>query len=340
MSTPELTWTDALDLDIRGIAWKDAEREHPFDRLPTSIKGHIPDGTHWLGMQSAGVYVEFRTAAQSLEVRWQLDEQGRHGQDPYMSLCGQHGVDLYGRDHAGVWRWAGARDPAGELQAQAAMNKTRLDGVEREYRVYLPLMARVLKLEIGSDAPLLPAAKAVQPPVVYYGTSIVHGAGVTRPGIGHAQRLGRALDVELINLGFCGSAKCEVAMAELLAKQPARLLLVDPLPNNDPAGIRERMPEFLRILGEAHPEIPILIPEERLFGDHAFQPVRGESVCAKNRALAEVIMERRAAGQTQLHPIPMDDYYGLEGSTDSNHPNDLGADQLFRTLLPVAQRYL
>ncbi len=75
----------------------------------------------------------------------------------------------------------------------ALNNRVRFDGFERRYRLYLPLRSRVLSCEISAsrngDATAVHAAKddTASPeapherPICYYGTSIVHGAGVDRP---------------------------------------------------------------------------------------------------------------------------------------------------------------
>jgi hypothetical protein len=330
----ELTWTDASGLRIGGLGWRGEERLRPFDRLPAALREAIPGPTWWLSQQSAGVFVDFRSAARTLAVRWEMAPADDLPRDPYMPRSGRAGVDLYGRDGHGKWQWVGAQEPFGDPQANGNLSKGPLDGVERDYRLYLPLLRQTLRVEIGADAPVQTAEADPRPPIIYYGTSIVHGAGVSRPGCGHAQRLEMALDAEILNLGFCGRAHCETSLAECIARQPARMVIVDPLPNNSPENLEERLLPFLEIVGKGHPDIPILLVEERLFGDAAFVPERGTYCNAKNRALHETIRQRRAAGQDNLHLVTMPDYYGPDGSTDANHPNDLGADRLFRRLLP------
>lgn len=332
--TEELRWTDACRLRIGGLGWCGEERLQRYDRLPAALREAIPGPTWWLSQQSAGVFVDFRSAARTLAARWEMTPVAAHGRDPYMALSGRSGVDLYGRDGHGKWQWVGAKEPFGDPNASGQLNKGPLDGVEREYRLYLPLLRQTLRVEIGADAPVVPGEADPRPPIVYYGTSIVHGAGVSRPGCGHAQRLEMALDAEILNLGFCGRAHCEASLAEAIARQQARMVIVDPLPNNSPENLEERLLPFLNIIGKGHPEIPIVLVEERLFGDAAFLPERGATCNAKNRALHEAIRQRRAAGQNNLHLVAMPDYYGPDGSTDANHPNDLGADRLFRRLLP------
>lgn len=336
----ELVWTDASELRVGGLGWLDETRQHPYDRFPADLKEQIPGTTWWLSQQSAGVFVDFHSAARTIAVRWEMPSKGDHQRDPYMALSGSSGMDLYGRDSRGQWQWVGTQLPFGDPLASGKLSKLPLDGVGRDYRLYLPLLRQTLKVEIGTDAPVSAVHPDTRPPIVYYGTSIVHGAGVSRPGCGHAQRLEMTLDCEFLNLGFCGNAFCERSIAEAIARQPARMLVIDPLPNNSAEVLPERLLPFLEILGRGHPDIPFLLVEERLFGDAAFMPQRGLACKAKNRALQEIILKRRAEGQRNLHLVPMGDYYGPEGSTDANHPNDLGADRLYRRLFPAIREQL
>ena len=55
-------------------------------------------------------------------------------------------------------------------------------------------------------------------PVVFYGTSITHGGCCSRPGLSFGNRVGRDLDVPVVNLGFSGSGVMEFEMSEHLAK--------------------------------------------------------------------------------------------------------------------------
>ena len=86
--------------------------------------------------------------------------------------------------------------------------------------MYLPLYNDVTELKIGIEpgsvirkAPDRPEEKAK--PIVFYGTSITQGGCASRCGMGHTALLGRWLDREVINLGFSGSGKMEVELAEL-----------------------------------------------------------------------------------------------------------------------------
>ena len=64
-----VTWTDARDLGIHGLAWADQARQHPYDRFPSALQEHISERLWQLSTWSAGVHIEFTTAATDLFAR-------------------------------------------------------------------------------------------------------------------------------------------------------------------------------------------------------------------------------------------------------------------------------
>ena len=153
----------------------------------------------------------------------------------------------------------------------------------------------------------------------------------------HAAQMARALDREVLNLGFCGRAWCEPVMAEALARIDPLLYLVDCLPNNSATELTERLPKFLQILRQARPHTPIMLVEDRLFGGAAFQPQRGNDQRCKNHTLHAIIDDLRQSGMQGLHLAAHPDWFGTDGdgTFDASHPNDLGAYRMAQALTPI-----
>lgn len=343
MSDPysNVVWHNALSLSMSGLGWRQEPREQPFDRFPAAMASQVSPELWRLACQPAGVYVEFSGSPRQLFARWHLSEALPQGEA--VNRLAQSGLDLYAKDAQGVWRWAGSRTPWNAPDCDGALVSGTLDGQERDYRVYLPISNRVDRVEIGSREPLGPLKRADErDPVVVYGTSIVHGAGVSRPGMPHVCQVGRMLDWELLNLGFCGRAWCEPVVAEALGRLRASLFVVDCLPNNGPEELETRLPVFLRILRGARPQIPILLVEDRQFGGARFQPERSPYRMAKNLVLARVVDGLRAEGVTGLHVATHPDWFGEDGdgTLDGSHPNDLGAWRMATALLPALHSVL
>jgi len=337
----DVTWYDIRDFGLPVLGWQEQEREQPFDRFPLAMKDRIQEGLWGLSNKPAGLYVDFRGAPKQLFARWNLTTP--LASDDKINRMPQAGLDLYARDGRGAWHWAGSRSPWNPPFCDGSLPYGDLDGAERDYRVYLPISTRVDQVLIGSKTPLSPVQHPDQrKPIAYYGSSIVHGAGVSRPGMPHACQLGRMLDRHLMNLGFAGRAWCEPAVAELLGQLDPALYLVDCVPNNSPEQLRERLPGFLRILRQARPHTPILLVEDRRFGGARFQPARMSEFQEKNRMQHLILEELKAEGLSGLHLASHPDWYGEdgEGTIDGSHPTDLGAWRMATALEPKVRALL
>lgn len=335
----EVFWRDVQELRVEGKGW--AEASEPFDRLPRRAEAEVRPEVWRLARQPAGLHVRFVTNSPELYARWELADE--MPESVYESPTGMAGLDCYGKGPDG-WRWVGATTPWKLPDPDGRFNSTTLDGEEREYMVYLPRAARIRALAIGikQGASFRPAPRRPGRPIAYYGTSIVHGACVSRPGMLHASILGRRLEREVINLGFAGNGRLEEPIARLLAELDPALYIVDCLPNVDPHTTRERLPKLVAILRAARPETPILLVGDRLFGDASFAPRRAEIQGEKNRAQRETVQRLQAEGVTGLHLLEPANPFGedFEGTIDGSHPTDLGAFRMAEALLPAVRALL
>ena len=336
----DVPWKDGLELGLRGLGWRDAERASPYDRFPLAMKDRITPNLWGLSQQSAGLYLEFTAATRDIFVRWKLDGAPNNGF--FDAPSGRSGVDLYGQDEAGRWWWVGTKEAWREPESDGKINRLPLDGQRRKYRLYLPLHRRLREVAVGCAEGVAPVAPPTTNPIVYYGTSIVHGVGVSRAGLAHAAWLGRALNREIINLGFSGSAFCETAVAEALGQLKTPLFIIDVLPNNAVEVMESRLTAFYRTLRAAQPDTLILFLGDRVYGDAAFCPERKAVFTAKNDLLQKLITTFRGSMPGPLELFFADSWYGIdnEGTTDASHPNDLGAARMARQLIPLVERLL
>ena len=147
-------WYEGSDLTIGGMAWRDEQRVMPYDRLPASLQPQISEALWGLGTHPAGVYIAWEGAATELYARWQLVEPLSDGDKA--NRMSQAGLDCYGRDHQGRWRWVGSRSPWQAPNCDGSLSYGPLDGVFREYRAYLPKHSRISGIQIGSRSELTP----------------------------------------------------------------------------------------------------------------------------------------------------------------------------------------
>jgi len=321
-----IAWHDVRNWGVEGKGWADTARY--FDRLPARAEGKVPGAVWSLSRHSAGMLVRFETDASTIHARYSL--LAANLAMPHMPATGVSGLDLYARDSSGRDRWlAVARPTAQQMTLELAASIDPLpDGKPRLYTVYLPLYNGVESLEIGvgPQATFQPLAPRAAPPMVFYGTSIMHGACASRPGMSITGILGRRLDRPAINLGFSGNGRMDPEVVELLAELAPCVYAIDCLPNMVAEQVAERTEPLVRRLREARPDTPILLVEDRTYTNAAFRQSSRERHSAARAELRKAYERLIATGIKQLYYLEGDALLGDDGeaATDGSHPSDLG----------------
>jgi hypothetical protein len=283
--------------------------------------------------------VRFKTDATSLHVHYKLSKELLAM--PHMPATGVSGVDLYARDDSGKWRWVMVTKPAAQ-EVQVEVIKGLAPG-SREYAAYLPLYNGVELLEIGVPKGfqfegLAPRSK----PVVFYGTSITHGACASRPGMVHTAILGRRLDMPVVNLGFSGNGRMDSAVGDFLGRIDASAFVIDCLPNMGPVDVTAKCVPLIHQLRAAKPSTPIILVEDRRFTNDWITPAKAKFHDDNHAALKEAWETLRKEGVPNLYYVSGDALYGTdsEGATDASHANDLGFMRQADIFEPVLRRAL
>ena len=312
-------WYDGQLLPIEGKAFGDTESY--YDRLPARAKATVPAPVWELSQNSAGLALRFVCDAESFKVRWAV-RCATLGM-PHMPATGMSGVDIYRRAPEG-WRFVANGRPAGitnEVSAALAPNA--------ECLVYLPLYNGTALVEIGipkgktiGTPPARPDGRAK--PVVIYGTSITQGGCASRPGMAFTAVAGRLADVPVVNLGFSGNGKMELALCDLIAEIDAAAYVLDCLWNMSDALVAERAEPFIRALRERRPGTPILLAEDC----NAFEQAP-TSKARLLRGIYDKLKAEDAARWQSLHYVEAKEMLGHdgEGTVDGCHPNDLGMER-------------
>lgn len=335
-----LLWYDVQLLTIEGQGWSDVKS--PYDRLPAKAEGKVRGAVWNLSRHSAGIAVRFVTDATTLHARWTLTSKNLAM--PHMAATGVSGVDLYVRDDAGKWRWLVCGRPSGQTNSVRLVSG--IPAGQRTYLMYLPLYNGVTSLEIGIPddntlAPAPPRPADRKKPIVFYGTSITHGACASRPGMVHTAILGRRFDRPVINLGFSGNGRMETEVAELMAEIDAAVFVIDCLPNITADTVLAQTKPCIDILRASHPGTPILLVEDRSYADSFLVTAKRERNETSRQALQKVYEALKAAGDENLYYLKGEHLLGddNEGTVDSSHPTDLGfmrqADAFAAVLAPL-----
>ena len=258
-----------------------------------------------------------------------------------MPATGVSGVDLYARDTDGKWKWVMVTKPASQdVKTQIIGGLT--PGL-REYAAYLPLYNGVESLEIG----VAPGSKFEglaprEKPIVFYGTSITHGASASRPGMVHTAILGRRLDMPVVNLGFSGNGRMDQAVGAFLGQIDASVFVIDCLPNMGPADVTAKCVPLVKQLRAAKPNTPIVLVEDRRFSNAWITPAKAKFHDDNHAALRAAYDSLLKDGVKNLSYIEGDHLYGDdgEGSTDASHANDLGFVRQSDIFEPVLRKAL
>ncbi|MCC6124150.1 MAG: SGNH/GDSL hydrolase family protein [Pirellulales bacterium] len=334
-----LDWHDVTKWGVEGRILPDQKRLHWFDRLPAQAEKTVTPAVWNLSRDSAGMMVRFKTDATAIGVHYKL---GKKQLDmPHMPASGVSGVDLYARDAEGKWKWVMVTKPDAQ-EVKAEIIKGLAPG-EREYAAYLPLYNGVEFLSIGVPkgsrfAGLPPREK----PLVFYGTSITHGACASRPGMVHTAILGRRFDMPVVNLGFSGNGKMDGAVGDFLTQIDAAAYVIDCLPNMGPAEVTAKCAPLVKQIRAARPDRPIVLVEDRRNTNSWILPARDKHHTENHAALKAAYTALQKEGVKNLYYIPGDNLYGndADGATDASHASDLGFMRQADAFEPVIRQAL
>jgi lysophospholipase L1-like esterase len=228
-------------------------------------------------------------------------------------------------------------------------------GPVREVTLNFPLYQGVKQVEIG----LAPNAQLFSPlpwrtdrRVIVYGTSITQGGCANRPGMSYPNILSRRLNAEVINLGFSGNGRAEPELAHLIAEitNPG-LYIIDceaNVPDEDP--LAELLDDFVRILRDTQPTVPILLLSSIRFAYEVLEDGTDVAAAARERKshrreIHRALVDRRRTDgdravffQDGAELLGDDDYE--ECTVDGVHPTDLGFLRMAKSLEPVCERLL
>lgn len=338
-SPPKLVWHDVSEWGVEGQGWPAEALEARYDRLPAKARGIVREPVWNLSRHSAGISFRFQTDATVIGIRYELGSANLG--KPHMPATGVSGIDLYATDSDGRWKWVDVTRPT---QVETTHVIDGLDPGFRPYLAYLPLYNSTVKIEVGvpDGARFEPIAPRPDNPVVFYGTSITHGACASRPGMTHPALLGRRLDRPVINLGFSGNGRMEPEVAALLAEIDAAVYVIDCLPNMTGPMVAERAEPFVRSLREARPDTPIILVEDRSFTNSWIFRSRRERHAENRASLIRAFDSLVSSGVRSLFYLEGDGLLGddTEGATDGSHPNDLGFFRQANAFEPVLKQAL
>ena len=306
------------------------EGDH-YVRIPTAIAKTVSEPVVNLNQYTSGGRIRFVTDSKQIAIHAVC-----YNRQPmsHMAFTGTTGFDVYAEvndnqqyfgtfkppvDCKGVFEGVVALPPEGKHTVQ--INMPLYNGV---YRVFVG---------IEKGATLEKAEPLLQPPVVYYGSSITQGGCASRPGCTYQAMLHRHFQTDYINLGFSGNARAETEIMEYIASLPMSAFVYDydhNAPNRD--HLRDTHQRGYRIIREKHPDIPIILMTRPKY-------YLNDVLLERNQIIRQTYENALAAGDKNIYFIdgrelllPEAREYSL---VDNTHPTDLGFFGMYSRLLPL-----
>lgn len=251
------TWLTADDPRFRleGFAFRNPGE--PFYRM--KISDALPPGVQAHARLTSGGTLCFRTDTARIRIRARVRVLNNAAD---IMTYGRIGFDLYRDGRFSALSRLNFDEVEFPVHTYTATLQTESDGAMHSYRLHFPLYAEVeaFGIALSDGAACEPEPLSADPrPIVLYGTSIEQGCCASRPGCAVGNLLSRRLGLPLLNFGFAGSGRGEPVVAQRLAEIPSpRIYVLAYDANVDPERLEQTLPEFCRILRDAHPETPIL----------------------------------------------------------------------------------
>ena len=300
---------------LRGAAWP-GTRSVPYPRADPRDRTRLPGDTWQMASIPVGVRLEIVGDAHAVDITYRTDTED----------LGYRG-DGAGRNFS-AWTTQGL---IGETPALLGEGTARVPLADDEPTlIYLPegMLPTVLEVA-GVDGGIAPAP--AQPRWVVYGDSVAEGWIASAPALAWPAIAGRKYDLDVVNLGYAGAARGEIASAEQVAALDADLITVCHGTNcwtrtpHSAALMRETVAAFLDIVRHDHPTTPLLVVSPVVRPDAEETPNRlGATLADLRTAMEDVVRTRIDAGDKQLRLVQGLELIGEEDLGDGIHPNDAG----------------
>lgn len=321
----ERDWFNPERWGVEGRAF--ADTENFYNRLPARAKGVVREAVWNLSRHSSGMSFRFKSDSPDLSIRYELEN--KRLAMAHMPATGVSGVDLYARDDEGQWRWVSVLKVANaKVDSMLIRNLIPAKSGLREFMIYLPLYNTVSNLSVGvkSNSKFETVAPRKTSPIVFYGTSIMHGACASRSGMSISAIVGRKLKRPTINLGFSGNGKMEAEVGRYLCELDPCTFAIDCLPNMQGPLVAQRCEPLVKQIRAARPNAPILLVEDRVNSSAWIRRGAEQHHESNRRALEDACQRLTRAGVSNLHYLGHGELLGNDGeaTTDGSHPSDLG----------------
>ena len=302
----------------------------PFIRVPKAVAEATSEGVAHIARMSTGGRIRFRTDSDYIVIHAELNFSQIAGNSSPVACSS---FDIYLKEN-GKQEFRGVYFPSqGEGKSYV---ESRLKFYNREMKdvtLYCPLNASLKDVYVGlrEGSELLAASPYKhEKPIVFYGSSIVHGGGL-RPSSPYTATVSRRLDSEYLNLGFGGNAKAEKAIMEYISGLDMSVFVYD-YDHNAPTleYLRDTHYEGYRIVREKNPDVPIVMASRPDYWtrNYTLEYYTVEDNERRRRLIEDNYRRAIADGDRNVYFVDGSKIYPealrSECSSDGCHPTDLG----------------
>lgn len=317
---------------VRGCAWPGV-RGVPYPRAAPEDRLRLPGDTWRMACLPVGVRLEVVGDASAVAIDYRTER----------AAAGYRGAA------AGVaftaWTVAGLIGEAPAIVGEGTVELPLGEDGERTI-VHLPeaMGPTVVQIRgVGGDVVPAPA----QPRWVVYGDSVAEGWIASSPGRSWPALAGRRVGLDVVNLGYAGAARGEIASAEQVAALEADLLTVCHGTNcwtrtpHSAELFRAGLVAFVDILRDAHPTTPLLVVSPVIRPDAETTPNRlGATLADLRQAMEAEVARRIEAGDGALWLLQGLDLLGAQHLGDGIHPDDEGHRRIATAVAGAAREML
>ncbi len=298
----------------------------PYIRVPDDVAGATSPTVKWLSKTSTGGRFRFMTDSDYLVVHVEYY--------PEFSEAGMpRNFDVFEYCNGGYHTLGSIYPSQGEGKSYLEGRARFLGERMRDLTLYAPILLAIKRIVIAvrDGSVIIPAHEYKhKTPVVFYGSSIVHGIGSSRPSCTYPAIISRRLDTDYINLGFSGAAKCEPAIIDYISTLEMSVFVYDYDHNApSPAYLAETHYAGYKRFRAAQPFTPVIMASKP---DYYNPNVEIEDAESRRRTILESYAKGIAEGDKNLYVIDGSTFYEPEyrdeSTADGCHPNDVGYLQM------------
>lgn len=301
--------------------------EEGFYRMDKSVAEKVSDSVKALNYNTSGGCLRFSTDSKRIILTVNLPEVCFMN---HMPLTGSSSFSIYcNKEFCGVFRAPSVEEYNGIWSSELA-----LPSGEKDVEIFFPLYNNVKDVFVSLDKNArVSSGKKYKDraPIVFYGSSITQGGCASHPGNAYTAMISRALDREILNLGFSGSCKAEREMSDYIGRLPMSLFVYD-YDHNAPSSeyLGETHERFFKEFREKKPSVPVIMISvaDGHFGKEAIEK--------RKEIIKSTYDNAKASGDRNVYFLDGQHFYddiGLQNATvDTCHPNDLGFYAFYKNI--------